>query len=104
MHRRSAAQLDGVVVWLRSLGRMDQHAIVPPELGIALPRDTSAVQRPSCRGLSGPRGGQDHVVFWCADLGRLAGVSDEMSDNGSARELPWAAVDGRGGRLKGPTR
>jgi hypothetical protein len=45
--------------------------------------------------LSGPPGGQDHVVSWCADLERLARVSDEMSDNGSERELPLAAVYGR---------
>ena len=79
---------------MRNLGRVDQHTRAPPELA-SRPRETITVRRPVLSRLSAPPGGQDHVVSWCADLERLGRVSDEMSDNGSERELLLAAVYGR---------
>jgi hypothetical protein len=85
---------------MRSVGRVGQHAPVPPVLRIALPRETITVQRHVQSRLSGPPGGQDGPcgLLLCRPWKRLARVSDEMSDNGRNAGCHWRpSTDVEGG-------
>jgi hypothetical protein len=86
---------------MRSLGRVDRHGDCAAGAGHCPAARYEHTATAALSWLFGPSGGQDHMALLVRGPGEgLARVSDEMSDNGSERELPLAAVYGRRGRLK----